>query len=231
MSDDKKISSVGIIMDGNRRWAKERGLPIIEGHRRGADVIENIAKGVKKLKKEYGLAYVTLYTFSTENWNRAPDEVEYLMDLIRTRFPRLGDTYAAEGIRIRIIGERHRFDSDIQDIFNRLEAQTEHHTEFTVAFALSYGGRAEIVAAVNTLIAAGNPVSEDDISQSLWTVGIPDPDIIIRTSGEQRLSGFLPWQGVYSELFFTKTFWPDFNVEEFMSVLDAYLMRQRRHGK
>jgi len=225
------IPSVGIIMDGNRRWAASRGLPSVAGHKEGVEVIKRLAKDVVRLEKEYGLKYVTLFTFSTENWSRSPEEVRYLMNLIETEFARLVEHLAGQNIRVRIVGDTRAFSEPIQKVFADVEEKTKNNSGVTVAFALSYGGRAEIINATNQAIKEGKPVDEETFAKLLYTNEMADPDIVIRTGGEQRLSGFLPWQAVYSELFFTEDFWPDFTTAKLEMIFKEYKERERRHGK
>lgn len=223
------ISCIGFIMDGNRRWAREQNLPTIEGHRIGYGKLKDLIKW----SREENIHNIVVYGFSTENWNRDPEEVSYLMELIRgvlggnkSEF----DEIKQNGGRIKIIGQRERFSKDIQKLMTQVEKETEGGM-YTLWLALSYGGRAEIVDAVNRLVQEGKEVTEEIFSKALWTEGMPDPDIIIRTSGEYRLSGFLPWQSVYSELFFIERNWPDFSREDFDRILVEYAQRERRHGK
>lgn len=217
---------IGIIMDGNRRWAKARGLPKLEGHRTGA----NKLKDTVRFMCENGIKHLAVYAFSTENWDREPIEVSYLMDLfrelVRGELRKMGE----EGVRIRFSGQRERFSSDLQQAIKDIEKETAGNDVITLWICLSYGGRAEIVMAANSAAARG-PITEETLEQNLWTDGMPEPDIIIRTGGEKRLSGFLPWQSVYSELFFSDTLWPDFTKEEFDSILAEFAQRERRHGK
>lgn len=224
----KKIPDcVGIIMDGNRRWAKEKGLPQLEGHRLGYEKLKEAVKWAR----EAGVKNVIVYAFSTENWNRSGDEVSYLMDLFRLMLKKDLKKFKQEKARLRIIGERRRFAPDIQKLMNVAEEETAENDEVTLGICLSYGGRSEILQAANRAIDAGKQIDEKTFSQYLWTSGMPDPDIIIRTSGEHRLSGFLPWQSVYSELFFTKTYWPAFSKKEFLDILEEFSNRNRRNGK
>ncbi|MDE2079153.1 MAG: di-trans,poly-cis-decaprenylcistransferase [Patescibacteria group bacterium] len=234
MNHDLTIRSVGIIMDGNRRWARERGLPTLEGHRKGLEALRALAKDFPVLHKKYGLTHAYLFAFSTENWQRKAEEVAYLMELFGAGLSEIIATTGedpATAIRVKIIGERERFSPRLQKLMREAEEKTAHHRGGTAVFCLSYGGRAEIVDAINRCIAEGVPVDEQSFSNRLWTGGMPDPDLIIRTSGEERLSGFLPWQGVYSELFFTKTYWPDFTTTELENIFAEYAERERRHGK
>ena len=224
------IRSIGIIMDGNRRWARERGLPTLEGHRRGLDVLRMLSRELPRLKETYGLECVTLFAFSTENWQRTAEEVAYLMRLFTQGLEEI-IANAAGTARVRIIGERERFSPELQEVFRRVEERTAGNSGTLVAFALSYGGRAEILRAAAALAESGVPATEENFSRALWTAGMPDPDLVIRTSGEERLSGFLPWQSVYSELFFTDTYWPDFTIAELENIFAEYAARERRHGQ
>jgi undecaprenyl diphosphate synthase len=229
IGSDPAPACIGIIMDGNRRWAREQGLSAVKGHEYGFEKL----KEVLGWAKERGVQHLIVYAFSTENWNRAQEEVDYLMNLIRKVFAadsaELADV-REKGGRLRFVGERQRFDSDIQELLAQAETQTQDGT-CTLWVCLSYGGRAEILHAAEALQKSGEPVTAESFAKHLWTAGMPDPDLIIRTSGEERLSGFLPWQSVYSELFFTKTYWPAFSEAEFDAILSQYALRERRHGK
>lgn len=218
---------IGIILDGNRRWAKERGLPSLEGHRRG---FENL-KTVARLVRDRGVGHLVVYAFSTENWNRSAEEVGYLMDIFRKAIHDSVEELGEEGIRVRFLGERERFAEDIQAGMRDAEGRTSANEKLTLWICLSYGGRAEIVAGVRTLIERGEDVTQETLRASLWSAEMPDPDLIIRTSGEQRLSNFLLWQAAYSELFFVKEHWPDFDAALLDDVLARYAQRERRHGK
>lgn len=219
---------IGIIIDGNRRWAKAQGLQAHLGHKRGGEIIRNTIMWAK----EAGVKHIIFYTFSTENWNRSEEEKTYLFELLKNILDKEIRSLAKERVRVWCIGQRERFNKDLQEKMNEIEEVTRHNTECTVTFALSYGGRAEITHTINTFLKNGaREVTEDEVSKALWTKDIPDPDIIIRTGGEKRLSNFLPWQGVYSELFFTDTFWPAFSKEEFIGILGEYATRERRRGK
>lgn len=220
--------SIGIIMDGNRRWAKAQGLPSLEGHRRGYNKLREVVDWCK----EAGVKNLIVYAFSTENWNRTKEEVGYLMDLFREMIGSVADDAVRDDTRLIFLGERSRFAPDIIRAIEDAEARTRACVSFTFGIALSYGGRAEIVDAIHRIPQEKLvTLSEEEFAQLLWTKDIPDPDIIIRTSGEQRLSGFLPWQSVYSELFFTDTFWPAFAREEFDHIVAEYGARDRRRGK
>lgn len=219
--------SVGIIMDGNRRWARERGLPTLMGHKKGAEVMRECIRWADEANVEA----LYFYAWSTENWNRSPEEVSYIMDLVRVELISSMEEIKKKNGRVRFLGERERMAPDIQEMMNRWEKETKDGTR-TVAFCISYGGRAEILEAVKKAVTSGKaPESEEEFKALMWSAGIPDPDIIIRTSGEQRTSGFLTWEGVYSELFFTDTYWPAFTKEEFFGILKEYETRERRKGK
>lgn len=227
----KNIQSIGIIMDGNRRWARAHGRSVIEGHAAGYEALVAIAKELPRLKDTYGLEEVVLYTFSTENWNRSEEEVRALLALFERGMKELQQKLNTLDVKIRAVGDIERFPERLQNTLRSIEEATKNNTGGTVAFALSYGGRAEIVRAVNALVKEGGDVDEVRFAQKLWTTGMKDPDIIIRTSGEQRLSNFLPWQGVYAELFFTEVLWPDFTVEHLEAIFAEFKERERRHGK
>ncbi len=215
-------------MDGNRRWAKERGLETLEGHKAGAEKIFELAEWAN----EANIEEVILYTFSTENWNRAEEEVGYLMRLAEKLFTEQLPKFKESSVKLRFIGDLSRASERIQNVMKNAEEETKDGAKGTLVFAFSYGGRPEILAAVNKLLQERREVvNEEEFSDALWSTGLLDPDLILRTGGERRLSNFLPWQSVYSELFFTDTKWPDFSKEEFKAVLTEYAERERRHGK
>lgn len=218
---------VGIILDGNRRWARTRGMPPLLGHREGLAAYKRIVRHAN----ERGIRHLVAYLFSTENWNRSESEVGYLMDLFRNACGEQLKELLQERVRVRFIGERHRFAPDLRELMKKLEDESAPAGGLTAWIGLSYGGRAEIISAARALAEAGGEVSENALRAHMWSAEMPDPDLIIRTSGEQRLSGFLPWQSVYSELFFTDTFWPDFSEAEFDTILAEYAARERRRGK
>ncbi|MEK7602567.1 MAG: polyprenyl diphosphate synthase [Patescibacteria group bacterium] len=223
----RRPTSVGLIMDGNRRYAKEHGLPTFEGHTKGLQKMKEVVHWAHRA----GVKEITLYAFSTENWKRGAEEVSYLMKLFEKAFGDWLCELRDKGFQVRFIGERKLPSQKILSLMDKTEAETKAGTEGTLTIAFSYGGRAEIMHAVNTLLEEGKKeVTEEEFKSKMWSAGLSDPDLIIRTSGEQRLSNFLPWQSVYSELFFTKTYWPDFSEEEFNSILDAYGARERRIG-
>ena len=214
-------------MDGNRRWAKAKGLSKLEGHRVG--LLETLRNAVRFVRAR-NIKHLVVYMFSTENWNREPAEVSYLMDLFRESVQKEMKELGTEGVRIRFAGQRERFSASLQQAMNDTEEETLQNDAITLWCCLSYGGRAEIVAA-SRAAAEGGEITEDSLARHLWTADMPDPDIIIRTGGEKRLSGFLTWQSVYSELFFSDTLWPDFKREEFDAILGEFAQRERRRGK
>lgn len=223
-------SCVGIIMDGNRRWAKAKGLPTLEGHRAGGKTLKECVRWAK----EAGVEHVIFFTFSTENWSRSAEEVAYLLNLIGEFIEKELDTFHSEGGVLHFVGDLSRFPERLQTVFANAQEKTAKNSGTHVYFALNYGGRQEILSAVRNIVAEhpeATAITDEYFASHLQTGAMPDPDLIIRTSGEMRLSGFLPWQSVYSELFFTKTFWPDFTQEEFVSILAEYAERERRHGK
>lgn len=220
--------SIGIIMDGNRRFAKAKGLSTAEGHKQGYEKLKEIILW----SKDAGVKYLTVYAFSTENWERAEEEVGYLMTLFRTVINGIANDAKEKDIRLIFIGERSRFSSDMQKSMEVAERETSECKTMTLAVALSYGGRQEIIDAINRIPKdQQGKITEEEFSQLLWTKDIKNPDLIIRTSGEERLSNFLLWQSAYSEFFFTKTLWPEFSKNEFLSILEEYQSRERRLGK
>ena len=226
----KVPKSVGIIMDGNRRWAKNKGLSPLEGHSQGGETLKNTVRWAK----DFGIEHLIFYTFSTENWNRAQEEVTYLIGLIEKFLVNELGNFSKEGGVIHYVGDLSRFSLSLQQALIDSEKNTKNNTGPHIYFALNYGGRAEILSAVKKIVAEKpsiEEITEEYFTKHLQTVNMPDPDIIIRTSGEMRLSGFLPWQSVYSELFFIDTLWPDFSKEEFEKIIQEYGNRDRRIGK
>lgn len=234
MQNERKIPvHVAIIMDGNGRWAKKRGLPRTAGHAQGARVVEQILEDADHM----GIRYLTVYAFSTENWSRPDSEVKALMNLLRTYMKTSLAKCARNNVRIRVIGDKSRLDSDLQASITNLEKETASNTGIGFQIAINYGSRDEIVRAVRKAAqkvkdSGLNPedITEAMISDELDTAGIPDPDLLIRTGGEQRISNFLLWQTAYSELYFCDAAWPDFNKAELEKAVDAFNNRERRYG-
>lgn len=224
---------VAIIMDGNGRWAKKRSLPRIMGHRAGADALRRVSRFAGHM----GIEYITVYAFSTENWKRSDEEVSGLMSLLLDYLKNAEKELGGDEVRIRVIGDPARFSDEIQQQIKRVEAVTKDNKAVTVTLALNYGGRDELVHAVKAIakeVQDGktdpDSIDEKKVSRHLYTYDMPDPDLVIRTSGELRLSNYLLWQTSYSELYFTDTLWPDFDEKEFTKAIDAYLSRNRRFG-
>lgn len=224
---------VAIILDGNGRWAKSKGMPRNYGHVQGARTVEVICEEAYRM----GIQYLTVYAFSTENWNRPRDEVDALMGLLRNYMKTCLKTAAKNNMCVRIIGEKSRLDDDIRNRMEQLEEATKNNTGLHFQIAINYGGRDEIVRAVRRIaddVAAGrlavDDITEDKISDMLDTGGIPEPDLLIRTCNEQRISNFLLWQLAYTELYFTPVAWPDFSKEELEKAVAAYNKRDRRYG-
>ena len=230
---ERAPAHVAIIMDGNGRWAAKRGLPRIEGHRRGVEAVRRTVRSAAEL----GIRYLTLYSFSTENWSRPAEEVADLMALLK-RFIRndLAELHA-HNIRVRVIGDREGLRPDLLALLNEAEDLTSGNSGLVLVVAFNYGGRQEIARAVRAIARAvkegrldPDAIEPATIARALDTDGIPDPDLVIRTSGEQRLSNFLPWQSAYSEFVFLPDLWPDFDHAAFKAALDQYIGRERRFG-
>lgn len=220
---------IGIIMDGNGRWAEMRGLPRLEGHRRGVARVREIIETAYRM----GVEVLTLYTFSIENWRRPNDEVAVIMGLLEDTLKEEFDTFVERGTRFRVIGNRDRLPEKLKSFIEFIELATENNKRSTLQCALSYGGRDELIRAIKKAVylnLSTDEITEACISELLDTAGIPDPDLIIRTSGEQRLSNFLLWQSAYSEFYFTPTLWPDFTKEELLESIYEYQTRERRFG-
>lgn len=213
-------------MDGNRRWAKEQNLPTLEGHQKGLDVFLDIVRFVR----DEEIPHAVFYAFSTENWKRKEEEVSYLMGLFSSLLAKMAQDLAEQGVRVRIVGRRQDFSSELQTQMNELEEKSKDYEGTTIWIALSYGGRAEIIEAVNAAVAKGQVVDEDSFEKLLWTADMPDPDMIVRTSGECRLSNFLTWKSVYSELYFIEKHWPALTKDDFKDILLQYAKRERRQG-
>lgn len=224
------LKHLAIILDGNRRWAKERGLPTLEGHRRGHDRVKEISIAAL----ERGVEHFTVYAFSTENWGRSEEEVDYLMELLEHALTADIDFFIDNEVRLNIVGDRAGLRDSTQAAITLAEDRTAHLTRGQFNLCVNYGGRAEVVAGVRSLLAEGlapESLTEQRISESLWSGSMPEPEMIVRTSGEHRLSGFLTWLGIYSELLFLDCFWPDFTIKDLDFCLAEYAKRQRRYGQ
>lgn len=220
---------IGFIMDGNRRWAKSRGLPPLEGHRKGYDKLKEVGDWCL----DRGVPVTTFYAFSTENWNRSKREVSYLMRLLLRALRDEVMEFDRRNLRLRVIGRLSGLSREIRAAANRAMSITRHNTRGILNIALNYGGRTELLDAIKRMMRqklAPAQVTEAAVSANLYTAGEPDPDLIIRTSGEQRLSNFLTWQGAYSELYFTKKHWPAFSEQDLDKALAEYARRERRFG-
>ncbi len=224
---------VAIIMDGNGRWAKQRGLPRTAGHKRGAEAVRNAVQAARKL----GISYLTLFGFSSENWKRPEGEVRALMGLLRLYLRSEIEELHKNGVRLRVLGERSRLAPDIVRMIEQAEARTENNTELTLLLALSYGSRQEMVSAARKLATEARDgridpeaIDEDSFSDRLFTAGLPDPDLLIRTSGEYRISNFLLWQCAYAEMLFLDVLWPDFGEADLERAVRDFVCRDRRYG-
>ena len=221
------MEHLAIIIDGNRRWAKKKGLPSFVGHKKGLDKVNEI--GEYCLEKN--IKILTFYCFSTENWNRSKKEVAYLMKLLEITFSDKNiQKFNNRGVKVRVIGQKERLPQKLQKRIKIAEDSTKNNKKGILNLAISYGGRPEIVEAIKKLNKNKLPITEKNINNNLWTKGLPDPDLIIRTSGEQRLSNFLTWQSAYSELYFLKKHWPDFTKKDLDKALEDYSSRHRRFG-
>lgn len=234
-SEQNKLPShVAIIMDGNGRWARRRGLPRFLGHQQGVKAL----KKAVRFASDQGIQSLTVYAFSTENWQRPKEEVSFLLDLMHKTFVEEIDELHQEGVRIVLVGDRSNLSADILQLWQNAEGLTQDNTGLTLNVAFNYGGRQELLHVAKVLaqrVAVGDldpaQIDESMVNDLLYTKGSPDPDLIIRTGGEQRLSNFLLWQSAYSELYVTDVLWPDFNEEHFASALDDFGQRERRFGR
>ena len=222
---------IGFIMDGNRRFAKKNGKRSIDGHREGYNKLKETLKWIK----EADIKHIVVFAFSTENWNLCKEEVDTLINLLRFTLTNKIDELVNKGVKLRFIGDLSRFGESLQRLIEKAEKQTEVNNALTLYIALSYGGRAEILNATKKISKLSKEriegLDEESIKDYLWTKDMPDPDLVIRTGGEIRLSNFLPYQTAYSELFFTETLWPDFSRAEFDEILKEFGERKRNHGK
>ena len=233
MEQDNLPKHIAIIMDGNRRWAKKRNLPVALGHKEGAKTLEKIVRYANKI----GIKYITVYAFSTENWKRTEEEVNSLMTLFQNYLDDYSKRADSENIKVKIIGSRENLSNKMIDKIEKCMERTKNNTGITFNIALNYGGRDEIVAAVKEIAQKVKQneieikdITEELISSNLYTKGQPDPDLLIRTSGELRLSNFLPWQLVYTEFLFVDKNWPDFNEKDLDDAIEVYKSRNRKFG-
>jgi undecaprenyl diphosphate synthase len=227
---EKVPQHVAIIMDGNGRWAIKRGLPRLAGHKAGTENLRRVIRNTV----EFGIKYLTIYAFSTENWGRPPEEVQGLMFILQDVIDRELNELHKEGVQLRHIGRLERLDPRIQKKVLKAIDLTKDNDRLILNVAFNYGGRDEIVCAIQKIINDGIPaedVTDEMVNRYLFTAGVPDPDLIIRTSGELRVSNFLIWQAAYSEWYITPTYWPDFDKEEYRHALESFANRDRRYGK
>lgn len=224
---------IAIIMDGNRRWAKQKGLTTKDGHKEGSKNLERIAKYCNNI----GLKYLTVYAFSTENWKRAQDEVSTLMFILKANIDSMLRKPELENVKIRVIGEKENIPADIQERIDKLVEKTKNNTGLVLNIAFNYGGRAELVTATKLIaekVKNGElkieDITENTITNTIYTAGQPEPDLLIRTSGELRTSNFLPWQTVYSEYYFTNKYWPEFDENALVEAIHEFQKRNRRFG-
>ncbi len=232
--ENSDIKHIAIIMDGNRRWAKEHNLETPLGHKKGAEVLEEISKYCNKI----GLKYLTVYAFSTENWKRTKEEVGAIINLLNLYLDRFLKTADLENIKLRILGDKKALPENIKNKMIKMEERTQNNTGLQLNIAFNYGGRAEIIYATKKIAQSVldgklkiEDIDENVISDNLYTYGQEDPDLLIRTSGEYRISNFLPWQITYSELLFLDKYWPDFTTKDIDEAITSYSNRQRRKGK
>lgn len=223
----KDLKHIAFIMDGNGRWAKQRLMPRKYGHSEGVKAMKRVIEAAD----EYGIEAVSFYAFSTENWSRPQDEVDSLFKMVDKFAKDELEYYAEKGYRVRIMGDISRLPESTANALNSIIERTAKNTGLTVNIGLNYGGRDEIIRAVNKLIESGNAVTMDSLSTALDTTGMPDPDIIVRSAGEQRLSNFMLWQAAYSEFIYRKEYWPSFDKDILKGIIEEYSTRDRRFGK
>lgn len=227
---DTNLKHIAIIMDGNRRWAKEKNLPSAMGHKKGVDSLKNILRACN----DFSIKYLTVYAFSTENWNRKKEEVEFLMNLVAVTLTNELAEMHKENVQIHFIGDLTKLSDKLQKILANAVETTKNNTGVVLQIALNYGSRDEIVHAVQKIVESGvksDEIYEQLISENLYTAGVPDPDILIRTGGEQRISNYLLWQIAYSEIIIRSEFWPDFDKNSLKDSILEFGKRQRRYGK
>lgn len=228
MSELKPPRHIAIIMDGNGRWAKKRLMPRTAGHKAGLDTFVDIADACNDI----GIEYLTVYAFSSENWNRAPEEVGALMELMSRGITKYEPEMVKRNVKLKLLGDLSRFEPQYRDALLGVQERLSKNDGMTLCICLSYGGRQELVNAFNELIKEGKTdITASDIERHLYSAGVPDPDLVIRTSGEYRISNFLLWQSAYSEYYFTDVYWPDFNKDELLKAIEDYSKRERRYGR
>lgn len=223
---EKQLTHIAIIPDGNRRWAKEKGLPAFEGHRRGVENFERLLYTTRDL----GIKYLTAWAFSTENWKRTADENNYLFNLSREFFKKYKKKFLDEKVRFIHIGRKDRLPQYVVESLKEMEEETKIFDGFTTIIGMDYGGHDELLRTLDKIKSAGLSITQENIESNLDTAGIPAPDLIIRTSGEQRLSGFMSWQSAYAEFYFPKTYFPDFGPEQLTKAIEDFKNRDRRFG-
>ena len=227
---DTNLEHIAIIMDGNRRWAKEHFLPSMMGHKKGVDALKKITRACD----DFGVKYLTLYAFSTENWNRKKEEVDFLMDLLATTLKSELDELNQNNVKMNFIGGLSALNQNLQDILEKSIEVTKNNTGVVLTVAINYGARDEIIHAIKNIIKDGkkeDEITQELVSNYLYTKNIPDPDLLIRTSGEKRISNYLLWQIAYSEIYVTDTYWPEFDKEKLAQAIIEFGLRQRRWGK
>lgn len=227
---DTSLNHIAIIMDGNRRWAKEKFLPSMMGHKKGVDALKKVTRACD----DFGVKYLTLYAFSTENWNRKQEEVDFLMDLLATTLKSELKELNENNVKMNFIGDLTVLNKNLQNILAESREVTKNNTGVVLTVAINYGSRDEITNAIKNIIKDGrkeDEITQELISSYLYTSDIPDPDFLIRTSGEKRISNYLLWQIAYSEIYVTDTYWPEFDKEQLAKAIIEFGLRQRRYGK
>ncbi|MBR2725733.1 di-trans,poly-cis-decaprenylcistransferase [Candidatus Saccharibacteria bacterium] len=222
-----KLKHLGIIADGNRRWAKERGVPKIEGHKKGFDVIQDLIEAAK----EAGIEYVTFYVFSTENWGREKTEVDYIMKLLATRIMGYAKRMKKNNVKMIILGSKERVNKKLLSLIEEAEALTSQCTGMTACFCFNYGGKQEIADAAKAVVASGEEITPDSIDRHLYHPEVPDVDMVVRPSGEERISGFMLWRSAYAEFLFIKKYFPEMSKEDIPEIINNFEKRQRRFGR
>lgn len=224
---ETNLTHIAIIMDGNRRWAKEKGLPSAMGHKKGVESLKKVVKAADK----FGIKYLTMYAFSTENWNRKKEEVDFLMNLLAITMKNETKELNENNVKISFIGNLSALNKNLQDVLLNAKEVTKNNTGVNLQIAINYGARDEIITAVNEILKSGiKEVDVDLFEKFLYTRNIPDPDLLIRTGGELRVSNYLLWQIAYSEIYVTKKYWPEFDKEALIEAVRAFKERQRRYG-